>query len=164
MRRLTTILLATLLTTAAAHAQVQLDKRRAAPAKGEVYVENSLGSVKVVGWDKEQVTVTGKLAPGAEDLDFDGDEEGVYIDVDVPESWFYESDDDTDFQTHLVVHVPFGSSLSLETVNASIEVSDGFVGMRTGGLFATPLPTPPSVSPSRPPVAGNGTSLPSASR
>jgi hypothetical protein len=124
MKRLTMILLGLLLAVATAQAQIQIDKRRPAPSKGEVYIENSFGSLKVIGWDKDEISVTGNLASGAEGLELDGDSEGVYVDVDVPESWFYESDDDSDYQSHLVVHVPFGSSLGIETVNASIEIGD----------------------------------------
>ena len=64
-------------------AQVQVEKRRAAAEDGAVYVENSFGSVVVRGWDQAEVLVKGRLAAGAEGLDFGGDE-GTYVEVDEP--------------------------------------------------------------------------------
>jgi DUF4097 and DUF4098 domain-containing protein YvlB len=120
----TLIVLLTLgLAFSGALAQIQVDKRLPATPRGEVNIENSFGTVKVIGWDKNEVAVTGHLAPGAEGLDFEGDKEGIWIDVDVPESWFYDSDDDTEYRSHLEVHVPKGSILDIETLNAGITIT-----------------------------------------
>jgi hypothetical protein len=107
-----------------AFAQVQIDKRRPAKAKSDVYVENAFGSVEVVGWDKEEVAVTGTLAAGAEGIQFDSEGAEFYVGVEVPDDWFYASGDDSEYHTNLVVHVPRNSSAGIETVNASIEVSE----------------------------------------
>jgi hypothetical protein len=107
-----------------AEAQVKIDKQHAAAAGGAVHIENYFGSVRVIGWDQDQVAINGQLAAGAESIDFDGDEECVDIDVDVPEAWLYGSGDDADFDTDLEIHVPFGTDLGIETVNATIEVID----------------------------------------
>ncbi len=107
-----------------AAAQVQIEKSRPAPAAGRVGIENSFGTVKVIGWDKNEVTVTGRLAPGAEQLDLSGDKESVWIDVDTPESWLYDSDDDTEYRTQLEIRVPLKSTLDVETLNASVTIEN----------------------------------------
>ncbi len=107
-----------------AAAQVQIEKSRPAPAAGRVGIENSFGTVKVVGWDRNEVSVTGRLAPGAEQLDLSGDKESVWIDVDTPESWLYDSDDDTEYRTQLEIRVPMKSALEIQTLNASVAIEN----------------------------------------
>lgn len=111
---------------AAAHgrasAQVEIDKQQPAPARGEVYVENEFGSIEITGWDRDVVRVTGTLAAGAEGIELDSDEEGVSIDVGVPEAWLYASDSDAEFRSTLIVQVPQGSSVYVETLNATVTV------------------------------------------
>jgi DUF4097 and DUF4098 domain-containing protein YvlB len=103
-------------------AQVQIDRRRPAPARGEVAIESSFGSVTVHGWDKREVLVQGTLAAGAEELSFEGDKEETSISVSVPEQWLQANGEDPAFRTTLQVFVPAGSHLSVRTVNAAVEV------------------------------------------
>lgn len=103
-------------------AQVEIDRRRPAPPKGEVHVDNDFGSVTVRGWEKPEVVVRGVVAAGAEGFDFDGDKEGVSISVSVPESWFQAAGEDPAFRTTLEVFVPAGSRLAVGTVNATVTV------------------------------------------
>ena len=106
-----------------ASAQVEIDKQQPAKPRGEVYVENQFGSVEITGWDRDVVRVTGTLAAGAEGIELDSDDEsGVSIDVSVPEAWFYASDSDEEFRTTLIVQVPQGSSVYIETLNATVTV------------------------------------------
>jgi hypothetical protein len=108
-------------------AQVQLERRKPAPAKGELSVENPFGSIVVRGWDKPEVLVNGTLAAGAEGLSFDSDKKGTAVDVEVPESWFHAPGEDAAFRSTLEVHAPQGSRVSVETVNAEVVV-EGFSG------------------------------------
>jgi hypothetical protein len=112
---------------APAAAQVQVEKRRPAPAAGELSIDNDFGSVVVHAWDQQEVLVRGVLAAGAEGLDFDGDKEGVEIGVEVPSYWFHVTDSDAAFRSNLEVFAPVGSSVRVESVNADITV-DGFKG------------------------------------
>lgn len=114
-------------------AQVKIDERRPAKPRSEVQVENAFGSLEIVGWDKQEVVVTGTLAAGAEGLDFESEEKDVYVGVEAPDAWFYEGDDDTEFRSDLVVRVPRGSSVKVETTNATILVRDveGAVSIET---------------------------------
>jgi DUF4097 and DUF4098 domain-containing protein YvlB len=95
-------------------AQTPVDERRPAAPNGTVEIENMFGSIKVVGWDQAEVRVTGTLAPDAE-LEIDGAEQHIGIEVDVEEH--------TDATSDLEVHVPSGSQVEIEGVNAEIEVS-----------------------------------------
>jgi hypothetical protein len=112
---------------AAASAQVEIERRRVAPPQGEVQIDNDFGSVVVRTWERAEVLVRGTLAAGAHELDLDGDKERVRISVDVPDAWFHAAGEDAAFRSELIVTVPVGAALSIETVNASVDV-DGVRG------------------------------------
>ncbi len=116
--------LAALLTLAmgagAAAAQVQIDKRRPASPAGQVRIDDSFGSIKVIGTDGKEVAVSGRLAAGAEGLEFDGDRQEISIDVRTPEAWSYGSEDDTDYRSDLEVRVPKGSSIGVRSLNTPV--------------------------------------------
>lgn len=105
-----------------ASAQVQIDRRRPAPAKGEVSIESPFGTVAVHGWDKREVVVQGTLAAGAEDFSLEGDKEEISVSVSVPEQWLQANGEDPAFATTLDVHVPAGSHVVVRTVNATVAV------------------------------------------
>jgi hypothetical protein len=127
MKRLTLTVLTVLATASAAWGQLEVERRRAAPARGEVSIDSAFGAIVVKAWDKAEVLVKGTIAAGAEGLDFDGDKEGISISVDVPESWFHAPGEDAAFRSNLEVWAPLGSRVSVETVNATV-VIDGFTG------------------------------------
>lgn len=117
-------------------AQVQIDKRKPVPAGVNVGIGNSFGSVVVTAWEKNEVWVKGTLAPGAMGLTFesntsdDEDENGkkikqtyAEIQVETPNSWTFESDDDTDYRSVLEIYVPKSASLRMQSVNASLTAS-----------------------------------------
>lgn len=138
MKTLSAVLLALELAMLPASAQVQIDKRRPASKAGVVSIENSFGSIKVIGWDKEEVAVTGTLAAGAEGIDLSGDGEEVSIDVEVPHAWLYGSGDDSEYRSDLEVRVPKRSSVSVETINgsSSVEAVEGEIQIEStnGGV------------------------------
>lgn len=114
-------------------AQVEIDRRRPATARGEVDIESDFGSITVRGWERNEVQVQGTVAAGAESFDLDGDKEGVSISVDVPDAWMQASAEDPAFRSTLVVMVPAGSRLDIESVNAFVTVEGvtGRVEVRT---------------------------------
>lgn len=116
---MTALLLASASTLAA---QVEIERRLPAPAKGRVWIENPFGAVVVRAHDKAEVAVRGTLAAGAEELGFDVDKEGASIDVDVPEAWFHAPGEEPSFRSMLEVTVPVGSTVDVETVNATVEI------------------------------------------
>ena len=94
-----------------------VDARRTASADALVEIENPAGSIKVVGWDRAEVAVTGRLGAGAEGLDFTGSESRIHIGVDTernPHSVF----------SSLEVRVPARSRLHIESFAGSIAVSE----------------------------------------
>jgi len=111
----------------AARAQVEIERRRPAPARGTLSVENDFGAIVVRATDRAEVVVRGTLAAGAEDLDFDVDKEGASVSVSVPEAWFHAPGEDAAFRSRLEIEAPAAWSVEAESVNATIAIS-GFKG------------------------------------
>ena len=74
----------------------------------------SAGSVTVTGWDRNEVEITGELGDGTERLDFTKATRLTRIKVVLPERSY--NVDDTD----LIIKVPVGSVLSINTVSADV--------------------------------------------
>ncbi len=93
-----------------------INKRTHADPAGTVEVSNVAGSVTVTGWDRNEVEVTGELGEGTERLEFTKAEKLTRIKVVLPNR-SYDADD-----TDLVIRVPAGSMLSVNTVSADVIV------------------------------------------
>jgi DUF4097 and DUF4098 domain-containing protein YvlB len=93
-----------------------INKRTAADPAGTVEVSNVAGSVTVTGWNRNEVEVTGELGEGTEQLEFTKAEKLTRVKVIVPKRSY--NVDDTD----LVIKVPSGSAVSINTVSADIVV------------------------------------------
>jgi DUF4097 and DUF4098 domain-containing protein YvlB len=102
-------------TNAAAGDSTTINKRLQADPAGQVQVSNTSGTVVVSGWDRSEVEVIGELGEGAERLEFDISGKLTKIKVILPKRG---SSDDTD----LTIRIPSGSSLSVNTVSADIQV------------------------------------------
>lgn len=100
----------------AALAGMPIDKRTTADPAGTVEISNTAGSVLVTGWDRNEVEVTGELGKGTERLEFTKSDKITRIKVVLPDR--SRNVDDTD----LVVKVPAGSQVSINTVSADIGV------------------------------------------
>lgn len=117
-----------------AAAQERVDERRPAAADGTVAIETGAGAVRVSGWDRNEVAVTGTLGSGAERLVLRGGERQTRVEVEPAEhSHFAEAD--------LDVKVPAGSQIRVESFNARIEVTGVRGGVRAetvnGGISVT---------------------------
>jgi DUF4097 and DUF4098 domain-containing protein YvlB len=99
-----------------AAADAPINKRTSADPNGTVEISNVAGSVTVTGWNRNEVEVTGELGEGTENLEFTKSEKLTRIKVILPKRSY--NVDDTD----LVVKVPAGSVLSVNTVSADIIV------------------------------------------
>jgi len=116
----TTLAAALLLLTAgtqSAVAQQKVDERRPAAATGLVEIENPAGTLKVTGWNRPEVTVTGSLGPGAESLSVTGEHNRIRIEVETRGNPHGVS-------SSLDVHVPEGSRVEIESFGGSIIVTD----------------------------------------
>jgi len=96
----------------------EINQSMDAAADGKVSIENVAGSVEVRGWSRNQVEVTGELGDHVEEFVFERDGDEVIIKVRVPRR------SSRGISSDLVVNVPQGSSLEVDTVSADIDVSD----------------------------------------
>jgi putative adhesin len=98
-------------------AQDRVSQTRPAAADGVVQIESPAGSIRVIGWDRSEVAVSGTLGSGATGLDLSGDKRHTRVEV--------ESDGNPHgVSSDLEVRVPAGSEVSIESFGASISVSD----------------------------------------
>jgi len=114
------LLLAIALATSAAWAGESVDVTKSASATPTVAIENLAGSVKINGWDRDEVKVSGVLGDDTDGLDFSGGNDSFDIEVEIPDSYGRRH---RDLDSELEIWLPSGSSLDVETVSASIRVS-----------------------------------------
>ncbi|MFC1543976.1 DUF4097 domain-containing protein [Gemmatimonadota bacterium] len=116
---------ATILTIAAsvpAMAQQSVDERRPATADGHVLITNISGSVKISGWDRNEVHVRGTLGEGTERLDFTSSGGTTRIEVVLPKG--EEARRQQRIKgSDLEISLPAGSRVEVNTVSADITVS-----------------------------------------
>jgi DUF4097 and DUF4098 domain-containing protein YvlB len=96
----------------------EVDLSGEASADGVVMIENIAGSIEVIGWDRNEVTVTGTLGDDVEDLKFKTGSK-TRIEVVYP-----KKSKNIDEGADLVIHVPAGSDLEIECISASITVRE----------------------------------------
>jgi DUF4097 and DUF4098 domain-containing protein YvlB len=95
-----------------------INETRTAKADGTIWVHNLAGSVKIRGWDKDEVRVTGTLGAGSKRLDITDDDGGIDIRVVLPE----HSNRNVE-GSDLIIDVPKASRITVGTVSADIEAS-----------------------------------------
>lgn len=95
---------------------VEVDRIMDADPDGTVTVSNVAGSVEVRGWSRNQVEVTGELGSRVEELVFERNGGEILIKVQVPKR------NNGGISSDLVIRVPEGSSLKVNTVSADIDV------------------------------------------
>jgi hypothetical protein len=101
----------------AASAGTPINKLTTASPSGDVEISNTVGSVVVTGWNRNEVAVTGELGEGAERVEFTRSGDVIRIKVVVPERSFHG--DDTD----LIVKMPAGNGVSVNTVSADVSIN-----------------------------------------
>jgi DUF4097 and DUF4098 domain-containing protein YvlB len=116
MKRMTVFLTVFVLAATLAWAGTPLNESKPAKADGRVTIENVVGSVTVVGWDKAEVQVQGTLGDGNQPLLFEVAGGGTRIKV------RQKQDVKEVEKTDLTVSVPKGSRLEVGTVSADVEV------------------------------------------
>lgn len=94
-----------------------IDERNSADPNGHVHVSNTAGTVTVIGWGADEIEVTGTLGEGTRGLEFK--REGRHTTIKV----LYQRGSHRSESSHLVVHVPEHSELSVNGVATDIEVT-----------------------------------------
>jgi DUF4097 and DUF4098 domain-containing protein YvlB len=122
----------------AAFAQQAVSEGRAAAPDGTVKITNAVGSVRVSGWDRDSVALSGTLGAGAERLEFSVEARETRIRVVVP------AEAHTVGGSRIELRVPRGSHVAVRTTAADIEV-EGVVGALdlesvSGGIRVTGTP------------------------
>jgi len=116
-------LLVAVLAVPAAAADREVNESGPASAAGTVMIENISGSVVIVGWDKNEISVEGTLSGDVEDLEFETGNKKSRIKVVWP-----RNKKNLKGEANLVVKVPTDSRLEVECISAFIEISE-FTGM-----------------------------------
>ena len=98
-----------------AAAEQKVEARRSAAADALVEIENPAGSIRVIGWERGEVMVTGDLGAGASGLDFTGSGSRIRVGVDAERN-------PHGVVSSLEVHVPAKSRLQIESFAGSITV------------------------------------------
>jgi DUF4097 and DUF4098 domain-containing protein YvlB len=88
-----------------------IEQRAPADPKGEVEIVNVSGTVRVIGWNKAEVEVTGEIE-SRDQLEFTSEGARTFIRVVLPHNRRVTSD------TQLIVRIPENSSLLLKTTSA----------------------------------------------
>jgi hypothetical protein len=110
--------LAALCAPAAGYGQFQVDRRIAIAHDASIRVLNLVGSIRVVGWDRDSLAVSGKLPPYAGKLFyFGGSGRAAKLGVDAPDGA------EPAAGSSLVVYVPQRAKLWIKAATADIEVS-----------------------------------------
>jgi DUF4097 and DUF4098 domain-containing protein YvlB len=116
MRRPAGILAAAVaLCAGAAQAQSRVEQRHPASKDALIEIDAPVGSVKVTGWDREEVLVTGTLSRAAYGVDVRGSERRLKIEVETRGNPHAA-------QSDLEIRVPAGCRLSVESFAARVTV------------------------------------------
>lgn len=118
------------LTVAQAGAQQQVDQTVQSSPTGQVEVVNTAGHVRLVGWDRSEIRITGTLGEGTERLAVEGSGDRTVIRVVIPNNRRNVRGSD------LEIRVPTRKDVTVRTTSADIEIqgiAGGVAGRSTSG-------------------------------
>ena len=118
------VLLVCALTTGPASAGGAVDERMAADPRDRVEVRNAGGRVEIEGWEREEVSVQGRIDKGVKEVRFE--RTGGTIEVEVMHDSPIDGLRDHG-EARLTIKVPRASSVRVESVSADV-VADGLTG------------------------------------
>jgi len=95
-----------------------VDETQDAQADGSVDIFNLSGSIEIIGWDRNQIRVTGEISDDVEELIFHVSGSQTKIKVKFPDRAHGHKDVSAD----LVIYVPAASSIDVGSVSADIDV------------------------------------------
>jgi hypothetical protein len=142
----TGVMMAMLMAVGAAWAAQSVSESVPIGPGGEVDIEVLSGKVTIEAWNQNMVEVTGTLGDGVEEIEIEGDEDGVYIEVEYNEHYHGKQAVDT----NLTIRMPAGASLSIETVSAGVSVSgiggEADIETVSGNIFIASAPAESDVA------------------
>lgn len=129
MKQTVLAVLAIAMLAAPAGAQQRVEETFPSDARGTIEIVNVAGSVRVIAWDRAEVSVTGTLGQGTERLELSRDRLNPQIRVILPRDRSGRNIRGSDLQ----IRVPAGKTVAVRTVSADIEVADvrGQVDLRS---------------------------------
>ena len=132
------VLIALLGATFYVQAGEDVDEVRTIDPDGMVHVHCTRGDLSIIGWDRSEAQVTGKLDDLARNLQFEVQGDKTWIRVRMPDQNVNRGDG-----ADLVIHLPHNVHLQVEAVSADIELENmtGRLAVRTvsGDVSATGL-------------------------
>jgi len=107
------------LAASSAHAEKHIEERHACDPRGSVEINNVSGSVRLQGWDKPEVEVTGTAGGDVEQVSVSGDPAHVVVQVISRQNRLWGSES----SAQLTVRVPATSSVTATVVSADVTVA-----------------------------------------
>jgi DUF4097 and DUF4098 domain-containing protein YvlB len=96
----------------------EIDETKSIRPGGTIEIDNIVGSVKVEGWNRDEIEITGRLGEDVERLLFDIDGNDERIKVIVPKGKKLR------IKTELIIRIPKQTTLEIHTITAPIDVSN----------------------------------------
>lgn len=112
-------LLLAVLPLAATAAPRSVNERRAVQAGAAVEISNAAGQLDIVGWNRDEVQITGTLGDRVERVDISGDARRLRIRVIIPQQGWRSGGT----EAQLRVHVPEGAAVEASVVSAGLRVN-----------------------------------------
>ena len=116
---LTAVFLSVLLAAGALAAEVPINEHRSVNPDALIEVSLVAGTVRITGWEKAEMDLTGFLGDELQKLEITGGKDRLKIEVRLPEGKHHHFE-----ESELVLRVPRGSQISADTVSGPITVSD----------------------------------------
>lgn len=107
-------------------ADTPINETRSVSSDARIEVFNVRGSIKVRGWDKSEVSISGTLGEGSAGLTVDGGGSSLRIKVEPPEKqgWFSWGSSNNMQDSILDIRMPRTGSLRVDAVSALVDASD----------------------------------------
>ncbi len=108
--------------TLAAEAKEKVDKRLETSATPHVEIEHVSGKAQIIGWEKNEVYVSGELGERTEEFTFKKSGNDITIQVETNHRKINWKEKDYDDGDDLTIYVPEKSAVSYTAVNAGVNI------------------------------------------
>ncbi len=125
MKKLMLLTVCLLLVAPAIAGSKSIDESRKASPNADVTIELIAGKIRIVGWNQNEVHVTGTINDEFEEFEMSGDEDDITIEIMPPES--KNKHRNVKLEADLEIMVPAGVELTFETVSAPLS-AEGLTG------------------------------------